>query len=71
MKPSEGFLGASKFLKEDLTFENLDVIAKKQSDNECAAAMQKAKEGLFNNFSRHKLQFPTIFTTFVSGSFVD
>jgi hypothetical protein len=41
------------------------------SDNEFAGLMQKAKEELFNNFNRHKLQFPTIFTTFVSGSYVD
>ncbi|PIQ91801.1 MAG: hypothetical protein COV69_04605, partial [Parcubacteria group bacterium CG11_big_fil_rev_8_21_14_0_20_39_14] len=63
--------GAQEFLKEGLTFEKLDTIAKKQSDNECAIAMQKAKDEIFNNFSRHKLQFPTVFTTFISGSYVD
>ncbi len=61
----------SEFLKEGITFEKLDIIAKKQSDNEFAAEMQKAKRELFNNFNRHKLQFPTIYTTFVSGSYVD
>jgi hypothetical protein len=62
---------AKEFLKEGLTFEKLDNIAKKQSDNEFAALMQRAKGELFNNFSRHKLQFPTIYTTFISGSYVD
>jgi len=49
------------------SFEKLDVIAKKQSDNEFATLMQKAKDELFDNFNRRKLQFPTFFTTFVSG----
>lgn len=62
---------AKQYLKEGLTFEILDKIAYEKSDNECAALMQKAKEELFNNFSSHKLQFPTIFTTFISGSYVD
>jgi len=66
-----GLPGASEFLKEGITFEKLDVVAKKQSDNEFAALMQKAKEELFNNFSCHKIQFPTVFTTFISGSYVD
>jgi len=63
--------GASKFLKDGLTLEKLDAIAKKQSDNEFAASMQKTKEELFNNFNHHKLQFPTIYTTLISGSYVD
>ena len=58
-------------MKEDITFEKLDEISEKQSDNECAASLQKAKEELFEQFTRHKLQFPTIFTTLVSGSYVD
>lgn len=66
-----GLPGASEFLKNGQTFEKLDAIAKKQSDNEFAALMQKAKEELFNNFNRRKLQFPTLFTTFISGSYVD
>jgi len=62
---------AEQYLKPGTTFEMLDKIAYQKSDNECAALMQKAKKELFNNFRRHKLQFPTFFTTFVSGSYVD
>lgn len=51
---------ASEFLKEGITFDQLDALAYEKSDNECAALMQKAKEELFKNLSRHKLQFPTI-----------
>ena len=53
--------GASEFLKDDLTLEKLDCLAYEKSDNECAALMQKAKEELFKNLSRHKLQFPTTY----------
>jgi len=60
-----------QYLKPGITFEMLDKIAYQKSDNEFAVLMQKAKEELFNNFSRHKLQFPTMFTTFISGSYVD
>lgn len=52
---------ASEFLKEGVTLENLENIAKEKSDNECAALMQKAKEELFKNLSRHKLQLPTTY----------
>lgn len=52
---------ASEFLKEGLTIEKLKIIAYEKSDNECAALMQKAKEELFKNLSRHKLQFPTTY----------
>jgi transposase InsO family protein len=62
---------ALNFLKKGISFEKLDKIAYTMSDNELAGLMQKAKEELFNNFNRHKLQFPTIFTTFISGSYVD
>lgn len=66
---------ASKFLKEGVSFEKLDLIAYEKSDNECAAEMQKAKTELFKNFKYRKLQFPTTFTAFVSspisGSYVD
>lgn len=62
---------AQQYLKPGITFEILDKIAYQKSDNQCAALMQKAKEELFNNFSRHKLQFPTIYTTLISGSYVD
>ena len=66
-----GLPGTKNFLKNDGTFEKLDTLAKKQSDNEFAALMQKAKEELFNNFNRHKLQLPTFYTTIISGSYVD
>lgn len=62
---------AQQYLKPGITFETLDEIAYQKSDNECADLMQKAKDELFENFSRHRLQFPTMFTTFVSGSYVD
>lgn len=52
--------GTSEFLKEGLTFEKLDIIAYAKSDNEFAALMQKVKDELFKNLTRHKLQFPTI-----------
>lgn len=52
---------ASEFLKEGLSIEKLDLIAYEKSDNKCAALMQKAKEELFKNLNRHKLQFPTTY----------
>lgn len=64
---------AEQYLKKGITFKILDKIAYEKSDNECAASMQKAKEELFKTFT-HKLQlpkFPTIYTTFISGSYVD
>lgn len=62
---------AKQYLKPGITFEILDKIAYKKSDNEFAEEMQKAKDELFKNFSEHKLQFPMSFTTFISGSYVD
>lgn len=62
---------AKKYLKPDITFENLEKTAHKKSDNECAALMQQEKQKLFKKFAGHKLQFPTVYTSFVSGSFVD
>lgn len=52
---------ASEFLKEGITIEILAKIANEKSDNECAALMQKAKQELFKNLSRHKLQLPTTY----------
>ena len=52
---------ASEFLKDGFTIENLEKTSKEKSDNECAALMQKAKEDLFKNLSRQKLQLPTIY----------
>lgn len=62
---------ARQYLKPGLTLKILDKIAYEKSDNECAVAMQKTKDELFDNFNRRKLQFPTIYTTFISGSYVD
>ncbi len=62
---------AKQYLKPGLTFKILDKIAYEKSDNECAIAMQKTKDELFDNFSRRRLQFPTIYTTLISGSYVD
>lgn len=39
--------GVQKFLKKDVSIQKLDEIAKKESDNECAASMQKAKDEMF------------------------
>lgn len=52
---------ASEFFKDGITIEKLQKIAKEKDDNECAALMQKAKEELFKNLSRHKLQSPTTY----------
>ena len=60
-------LNASKFMKDDITFEQLDKISKEKSDNECAALMQKAKAELFNSFHQ-KLRFPTFRAELISGS---
>lgn len=60
--PFEAFLArprASEFLKKGVTLEKLNIIAHEKSDNECAAQMQKAKQELFKNLTRHKIQFPT------------
>ena len=74
LTPHEKFLSLPDFkqyLKPEITPEFLENLSKEKSDNECAAAMQKEKQELFNKFTGHKLQFPTIFTSFVSGSYVD
>lgn len=63
-------LNAKNFLKEGITFENLDTIAYEKSDNECAALMQKAKAVLFTNFSK-KLPFTTKRAVAISGSSLD
>ena len=69
-----------QYLKEEITFEILDKIAYKKSDNECATLMQKAKVELFKSF-HYKFQLPTIYaiptaistiyTTPVSSSHLD
>ncbi|MBI4002291.1 MAG: integrase [Nitrospira defluvii] len=42
---------ASQYLKPDVTFKQLDVIASKISDNEAAAALNKARQRLFQAIS--------------------
>lgn len=61
---------ASNFLKEGVTMEKLDKLAKERSDNEFAASMQKAKAELFKSFNQ-KLQFPKTFAQLISGSSLD
>lgn len=62
---------AAKYLKPGITFEQLDKTAYKKSDNEFAALMQKEKQELFKQFNSHKLQFPTSYVSFISGSYLD
>lgn len=42
---------ASQYLKPDVTFEQLDAIASEMSDNEAAAALNKARQRLFQTIS--------------------
>ncbi len=63
-------LNASNFLKDGISFEKLDRIAYKKSDNECAQEMQKAKAELFKNFN-HTLQLPTTYAIPISASYLD
>ena len=44
-------INGSDFLKTNVTLEQLEKIAHEQSDNECAAKMQKAKQKLFSAIS--------------------
>jgi hypothetical protein len=67
----KSLLNASKYLKPGISFEDLDKVALACSDNEFAMMMQKEKQELFKKFAGHKLQFPTVYTSFVSGSYVD
>lgn len=58
---------AAQYLKEGVTFEDLDRVACAKSNNECAALMQKAKVELFQRFTRKKLstrggQLPTTYS---------
>lgn len=66
----KSLLNASDFLKKDISFEKLDKIAYQQSDNECAAEMQKAKTELFKNF-HHTFQLPTTYAIPISASYLD
>lgn len=53
---------AKQYLKNNVTFEELDKIAYEKNDNESAQEMQKAKIELFKNFNK-KLQFPTLYAS--------
>lgn len=71
-------LNAENFLKDGVTMESLEKIAKEKSDNECAALMQKAKAELFKSFRQTKPQFPTclagrqaVRAELISGSSLD
>lgn len=59
---------AKSYLKNDISFRDLNLLALKESDTECAKRMQKAKVKLFSKFYLEKLQLPTIYTYTVSGS---
>lgn len=61
---------AKGYLKENISFEQLDKIAYEMSDNDFAERMQKAKEELFKNF-KHIPQKMMEFTSFISHAFVD
>ena len=61
---------AEQYLKDELSFKQLDEIAYEMSDNDFAEKMQKAKEELFKNF-KHRPQEMMVFTSFISHAFVD
>jgi len=44
--------GAERYLREGVTFEALDEVARRETDNEFAQIMQKAKDRLFNELGR-------------------
>lgn len=66
----KSLLFAEQYLKPGISFKILDSIAYAKSDNEFADEMLKVKEELFKQFNK-KLQFPTVFATFISGSYLD
>lgn len=61
---------AEQYLKDNVSFRMLDKITYEKSDNQFAQEMQKVKEKLFENF-KHIPQEMIVFTTFISGSYVD
>jgi len=61
---------AKQYLKENISFEELDKIAYQMSDNDFAEEMQKFKEELFKNFKHIPLEMIS-FTTFISHAYVD
>ena len=65
-----------QYLREGVSFEMLDEIARQRTDNEAAARMQKAKDRLFNRLGYRKkggkTQLPTTSRlTSISGSSLD
>jgi len=61
---------AQQYLKDNISFKELDKIAYQKSDNDFAEEMQKVKEGLFKNF-KHIPQEMIEFTSFISHAYVD
>ena len=61
---------AGQYLKDNISFKELDKIAYEKSDNDFAEEMQKFKEKLFKNF-KHIPQEMISFTTFISHAYVD
>lgn len=57
----ESLPNSAQYLKDGITFNDLNKIAYEKSDNEFAASMQKAKAELFKTISQ-KPQLPTAFT---------
>jgi hypothetical protein len=47
---------AEKYLKADATFEILDAIAHKMSDNKAADQLKKARQKLFNTITGQNLK---------------
>jgi hypothetical protein len=47
---------AEKYLKADTTFEILDAIAHKMSDNKAADQLKKARQKLFNTITGQNLK---------------
>ncbi|MFH0755467.1 MAG: hypothetical protein V1910_02260, partial [bacterium] len=58
----KSLINAEKYLKENISFEQLDKIAYNKSDNQFAEEMKKVKVELFKNF-KHKPQFPTFYAS--------
>lgn len=61
---------AEQYLKDGISFKQLDKIAYAMSDNDFAEKMQKSKEELFKNF-KHLPQEMIEFTSFISHAYVD
>ena len=76
----KSFKRAEQYLKEGITFQDLDKIAMEKSDNEWAVITREAKKNLFKKFKdRFKLptnySVPTIippdYANLISGSYLD